>query len=588
MQWFSNLKTRTKILTSFLVMCSMMIAVGGYGIYQLHALNESVLDIGQNCLPGVNFTSDLATNTADFRVKEFRHVATLEAAGMTAVEQALQKILDQVKFNQEGYQPLINTDEERRLFDQYKSDWTEYLEEHQKIRALSRANKTEEAGVALRGKSFELFNTMTEALNKLGEISETASKEAQEKAAANYQTARFLLMGVLGASVVVAVIMAFVIGGMIARPLVRTVSLLETVAQGDFTQTLDIESHDEVGQMAQALNAAIASVRNTLQEVQQVSGSVAGASQQLSAASQEISSGAQEQASNLEETASSLEEITSTIKQNSDNAQQANQLAVGAREVAEKGGQVVASAIDGMTEINRSSKKIAEIITAIDEIAFQTNLLALNAAVEAARAGEQGRGFAVVAGEVRNLAQRSAAAAKEIKELIQDSVRKVETGSELVNKSGQTLQEIVTSVKRVTDIVSEIAAASREQSSGIDQVSRAVAQMDQVTQANASQTEELSGTAESLSGQASLLQEVVSRFKLSDDARPVTRSTPAPVAKVAPTAPARKSPKATNGKATNGKHTNGKAATNGHATHELDLIGAGAGSNRLNGHFDEF
>jgi methyl-accepting chemotaxis protein len=205
------------------------------------------------------------------------------------------------------------------------------------------------------------------------------------------------------------------------------------------------------------------------------------------------------------------------VKQNSDSAQQARQLASGSKEVAEKGGSVVGSAVEAMSEINASSKKIAEIITAIDEIAFQTNLLALNAAVEAARAGEQGRGFAVVAAEVRNLAQRSASAAKEIKALIQDSVKKVDAGTELVNRSGATLGEIVNSVKRVTDIVTEIAAASREQSTGIDQVNKAVTQMDSVTQRNASQTEEMSATAQTLTEQAGQLRDLVSRFKLGND-----------------------------------------------------------------------
>lgn len=253
-----------------------------------------------------------------------------------------------------------------------------------------------------------------------------------------------------------------------------------------------------------------------LLEVDNVARSLAGVSEELAAAAEELSSGAQQQASSLEETAASLEEITGTVQQNADNAQQANQLSSGARDVAEKGGQVTQRAISGMSEINSSSNKIAAIITTIDEIAFQTNLLALNAAVEAARAGEQGRGFAVVAGEVRNLAQRSAGAAKEIKTLIQDSVDKVESGSELVNQSGKTLDEIVTSVKRVTDIVGEIAAASREQSTGIEQVNRAITQMDHVTQSTASQTEQLSSTAESLAGQARYLRDVVSQFNLNN------------------------------------------------------------------------
>jgi methyl-accepting chemotaxis protein len=261
------------------------------------------------------------------------------------------------------------------------------------------------------------------------------------------------------------------------------------------------------------------------------------ASHRLSEAAGQHASAAEEQASALEETAASLEELAGTVKQTADNARQANQLAVSSREAAERGGQVVSSAVASMQGITQASRKIVEIITVIDEIAFQTNLLALNAAVEAARAGEQGRGFAVVAAEVRNLAQRSASAAKEIKALIQDTVQKVEGGSELVTRSGQTLSEIVTSVKRVADLIAEIAAATGEQASGIDQVNRAVAQMDQVTQASTAQTERLSATAESLAGQARRLQELVGRFRLGEESRgPILAAPPVSVAEPAPVA----------------------------------------------------
>ncbi len=303
------------------------------------------------------------------------------------------------------------------------------------------------------------------------------------------------------------------------RKVALVLDAVNAVAAGRFDINIPNLGDDAVGQVASALRAAVASMKTALIEVRNVAGTVSTASEQLNGVSREISSGAQSQASSLEETASSLEEITSTVKQNTDNAQQARQLANGSRDVAERGGSVVQEAVVAMEEINQSSKRIADIITTIDEIAFQTNLLALNAAVEAARAGEQGRGFAVVAAEVRNLAQRSASAAREIKVLIQDSVEKVANGTNLVNKSGQTLSEIVTSVKRVTDIVAEIAAASKEQLVGIEQVNKAVAQMDRVTQANAAQTEEMSGTAGMLLTHAEQLAELVGSFQLDEQPR---------------------------------------------------------------------
>jgi methyl-accepting chemotaxis protein len=363
------------------------------------------------------------------------------------------------------------------------------------------------------------FESITAQKLQLGE-------QTFQLAEAVYADSRREMVTLCLVGVVLGAALGYFISRTIGRPLGRAVQVLQAMAARDFTQRLDIESHDEVGQMAQALNEGVQAVEGALLEVREVAASVATASQQLSASAEEISSGAQEQASSLEETAANLEEITATVKQNAESAQQASQLGAGARETAERGGAVVSNAVEAMGEINKASKRIADIITTIDEIAFQTNLLALNAAVEAARAGEQGRGFAVVAAEVRNLAQRSASAAKEIKGLIQDSVRKVEGGTELVNQSGQRLHEIVGSVKRVTDLVAEMASASREQSTGIDQVNKAVSQMDQVTQSNSAQTEELSSTATSMSQQADQLRKLVGQFRLGDH-RPAAAPPPA-------------------------------------------------------------
>jgi len=385
-----------------------------------------------------------------------------------------------------------------------------------------------------------LVNEHKEAIHRLEKNAAALAQAANERMAGmeallagQVQRTLWFMLPFAAVAVVAGFALSTIIRRGITGPLRAVVALLKVAEEeGDLTGRLEVVRRDELGQASESLNAFLDKLEKVMILANNAAGHVSSAAQQLAGAAEQLSSGAQEQASSLEETAASLEEITGTVKQNADNAKQASSLAMGSRDVAEKGGQVVTSAVGAMGEINRASKKIADIITTIDEIAFQTNLLALNAAVEAARAGEQGRGFAVVAAEVRNLAQRSATAAKEIKGLIADSVHKVEDGSELVNKSGATLTDIVASVKRVTDIIAEIAAASHEQTAGVDQVNRAVTRMDEVVQSNASQTEELSSTAQSLAGEAERLQALIARFKLNQGPARVAahRALPPPAA----------------------------------------------------------
>ena len=307
-------------------------------------------------------------------------------------------------------------------------------------------------------------------------------------------------------------------------PLRASAGVIKSLAEGDLTNSVTGSFQGEFAALQEAVNVSVGNLQNMVGKIHESTANITDAAGEIAQGNADLSQRTEEQASSLEETASSMEEMTSTVKQNADNAREANQLAAGAREQAEKGGKVVGEAVSAMGEINAASKKIADIIGVIDEIAFQTNLLALNAAVEAARAGEQGRGFAVVAAEVRNLAQRSAAAAKEIKALIKDSVDKVGEGTKLVDVSGQTLEEIVISVKKVSDIVAEIAAASQEQSSGIEQVNKAVMQLDEVTQQNAALVEEAAAASEAMDEQARGLQELMTFFKTGDDAGKIAPS----------------------------------------------------------------
>ena len=380
--------------------------------------------------------------------------------------------------------------------------------------------------LAVKGKD----RAPSELLAKLRGQIVAATEQRVEQAATGSERATLMSMLAMALGSAAAIGAGVAVSRAIVRPLERAVAVAQSVAAGDLRTRIEVNSDDETGQLLAALRDMNASLKSIVARVRSGAETISVASSEIAQGNLDLSMRTEQQAGALEETASSMEELTSTVKQNADNTRQANQLAVSACDVAAKGGEVVERAVTTMASINASSRQIADIIGVIDGIAFQTNILALNAAVEAARAGEQGRGFAVVASEVRNLAQRSATAAKEIKTLIDASVERVDAGSVLVNEAGATMTEIVASVRRVMDIMGEISSATAEQGAGIEQVNSVVTEMDGATQQNAALVEQAAAAAQALREQTVALNQVVGVFKLDGDtgAEPVHMARRAP------------------------------------------------------------
>jgi methyl-accepting chemotaxis protein len=408
--------------------------------------------------------------------------------------------------------------------------------------AIEQARVDSKSGMAvMHQRADNSYDTLAMNMTALVAHESTQARLSYERARDIFNQAVSIAFIVLTAALVATLLISGYMARMILSPLIQAARVAKQVASGDLTSHIEVTTRDETGQLSQSLKEMNSGLANIVANVRTSSGSIAVAASEIASGNEQLSQRTSEQASSLEETAASLEELTSTVRQNAEHSMQANQLASQASDTAVKGGHVVSQVVNTMGLITESSKKIVDIIGVIEGIAYQTNLLALNAAVEAARAGEHGRGFAVVASEVRNLARRSADAAKEIKVLIDDSVAKVGNGSRLVNEAGQTMGGVVDSIKKVSDIIAEIAAASNEQSAGIEQVNQAITQMDGVTQQNAAMVEEASAAAAALEEQAKKLNEIVDVFRLaespgatarpphSDGSRDKNKPTPAPI-----------------------------------------------------------
>ena len=533
---FANLKLATKLGAAFFAVVTLTAALGVFSIIQLGKINTSTEDLATNWLPSIQTLGRLRDSIGDFRRGEALHVMALDDKEMDEVDKRLEASKKKISEFAAKYQLLITNEDEKKGYEQYKKALEAYYAANAKLMTLSRGGEKtlDQTKDSYKGESRTTLNATTEVLRTLSDVNDKGAEISRASAISTYSQAQNWVVALLGSVVVIASLLALWITRSVSKQLGGEPSdaaeVARAVASGDLSGNIDVKPGDSTSLMAQ-LKAMQQSLIQVVSNVRSGSESVATASAQIAQGNQDLSSRTEEQASALEETAASMEELSSTVKQNADNAKQANQLALSASTVAIKGGEVVSQVVLTMKGINDSSKKIADIISVIDGIAFQTNILALNAAVEAARAGEQGRGFAVVASEVRNLAGRSADAAKEIKGLITASVERVAQGTALVDQAGSTMTEVVSSIKRVTDIMGEISAASAEQSAGVAQVGEAITQMDQATQQNAALVEESAAAAESLKGQAQQLVGAVAVFKLSGNEQSYAQNyTSAPVA----------------------------------------------------------
>jgi methyl-accepting chemotaxis protein len=517
MKWLSERKLSTKLGLAFTAVLLLTAFVGLFSINQLSKVNDTTDDLSTRWMPAMRVIQDIKSQIARVRTRELQYIISDQASELDKYDKVIANDLVELKKMQDEYVKLIKTSEEQAMYDNFLSMWDRYMAEDAKLRAAVRAGDSVLAKQLIRGESNKLIVALRGEVDKLVKLYDEGGKRAADFGDQVYNTSRAWIFSLLVISVALGALGAL----LITRWLVNTlggepqyaVTLANKIAAGELNVDVVTRPGDKTSLLF-AMKSMRDSLANIVGQVRHATDTIASAAQQVVAGNLDLSGRTESQASSLEETAASMEELTTTVRHNSDSARQANQLALNASSIAEQGGQVVSQVVDKMGTINESAKKISDITSVIDGIAFQTNILALNAAVEAARAGEQGRGFAVVASEVRNLAQRSASAAREIKELIGDSVDQVEAGTKLVNQAGSTMEEVVVSVRRVTDIMGEITVAGQQQSAGIVQVNEAIAQMDAVTQQNAALVEEATAASHSMQDQAASLAQLVSIFTL--------------------------------------------------------------------------
>lgn len=549
---------KVRLFLGFGMLTLILMALGIYSIFALSNINTQVADIATNSLPSVDYAHSINTDTSDFRRKETQHIISQSANDMTKYENDMKTINADIDKYIGLYNTVITNEKDRKLISDIQATWDQYMQFNKQVLAISRSNNTEAAIKVLNGDAKTVYDNVSSLCLELVKFNQDQSQLTFTNAQSVYSSTRIILISIIIIGVIICIIASLLIINSITKPIKKITDAADKLSIGDVNASVAIKSKDEIGDLAVAFGKMIENIRGqakaaekiaegdltiqvaiksdndllgkklaemvennneVLSNIAAASEQVAAGSKQVSDSSMALSQGATEQASSIEELTASLEEISAQTKLNAQNASQANELAENAKANAIQGNDQMKGMLKAMEDINESSANISKIIKVIDDIAFQTNILALNAAVEAARAGQHGKGFAVVAEEVRNLAARSANAAKETTEMIEGSIKKAEGGTKIAKDTAEALEKIVHGVEKVANLVNDIAIASNEQASGIGQVNQGIMQVSEVVQNNSATSEESAAASEELSGQADLLKELVSKYKLKKNVK---------------------------------------------------------------------
>ncbi|WP_395069326.1 methyl-accepting chemotaxis protein [Paraburkholderia silvatlantica] len=523
MKVLANLRVVTQLVLAYGVVLLMLVGIGLLGLSGIYRENDHVESLRENWIPGVAASQQMAIALKEIALEEFRDVSATTADEAKLADSRIDQGFKSWQKAAGDYETTLHETAEQEAYAHIQALMPKYSQMDSQVRSLVKAGHSQEAANLLSGQGTELRGNLEKELETITEVNLQGASDEGDVAYDAYNRIKVIVKALIAGGLGIGLLVTWLVTRRLARQLggepATAARIAGRIASGDLAVDIPTRRGDTESLM-HSIAAMKAQLMQIVARIKTSSDSISVAASEIAQGNADLSQRTEEQAASLEQTASSMEQLTGTVRQNADNAQRATTLAQSAADIAVKGGVVVGSVVHTMRDISESSVKVSEIIAVIESIAFQTNILALNAAVEAARAGEGGRGFAVVATEVRNLAQRSAAAAREIRDLIGESVARVAQGSKLVEEAGSTIDAVVSSVRDVADIMLEISYASEEQSTGIGEVSKAVTQMDDVTQQNASLVEETSAAAHSMEAQARSLRDAVAVFRLAEVDQP--------------------------------------------------------------------